>query len=409
MATSLKEIFDRQCADLVFDKRLLTKVQKFQQGFVNKNEDHIAFFGGNLMGVQAVRFRREDRNDWFDDVLVADDASLEEEIHRLPAIDPTRHVSSDVMNLSCLWVIHRFMTSAHLSQSEREAGAVYTLLILQYKFITSILAHWFPRTADPVIAQTTYTALSKKFGLKVYGSWGALLEVRAKETLMTGRIHYQTAIKFNNDEDIVYMVNDIQGRIKDILKNVRDVFTIVQNDKRGQIRTSSSTITLDGEIKVRDKKGMVSTYLRYLNTTIQDRNTFIIPELVAIVTNAMPAMSDRQLTEALQYLTSNASVKADPRVLKVCELVMVHAFDYLSSNRNVLSSTNDIPGLLSKMKALYTASRSNDPMVLEMRGLTEAMVQQAVKTKNQALVAAIRTGVLLYLLLRTFTMKHFTK
>lgn len=405
--SNVKSVFEKHLPNLVFDRQLLKKVQTYEQRFVNKNEAHISFFGGNLMGVDPVRFRDEDRNNWFNEVLDADEDAIEDDLHALPAILPHRHVSSDVMNLSCLWMAHRFLTSEKLNPAERHDGAMAVILVLQYKFITSILAEWFTWNADPVIAQATYAALNKRFGLKVAGSWGALLRARAQEVIGEGKLHYKRFLDFTDDEDVVYMANDTQGRIKDILKNIRDMFTIVSKSPELLIRNGSSTIELDGELKIRDKTRLITGYMNYLLTVIHDKNGFIVAELVDIIAKTVSTIPRRTLVDTLTYMSNNASVKADKRVARICQLTLQHAFDYLAKNPGTMASQRDIPGLLRKMKALYQASRTTNDMILELRELTEGVVKVATGSKNANLVAAVRNAVLLYLLLRAWTKDHF--
>lgn len=407
--SNVKSVFEKHLPNLIFDKKLMLKVQTYEQRFVNKNEAHIAFFGGNLMGVDPVRFRDEDRNTWFNEILDADEDAIEDDLHALPVILPHRHVSSDVMNLSCLWMAHRFLTSDKLNEADRQHAALTVILVLQYKFITSILADWFTWSADPVVAQATYTALNKRFGLKVAGSWGVLLRSRAQEVVGVGKLHYKRFLDFNNDDDIVYMANDTQGRIKDILKNIRDMFTIVSKSPELLIRNSASMIELDGELKLRDKTRLIGGYLDYILTVVSDKNGFIVGELVDVAVKTVNTIPKRTLVDTLTYMSNNASPKVDKRVTRVCELTIQHAFDYLAKNPTAMASQRDIPGLLRKMKALYQASRTNNPMIVEMRELTEGMVKVATGSKNTNLIAAVRNAVLLYILLRTWTKDHFRK
>jgi len=419
MAKNIKEVFDEGCPDLKVDREFIKKLHQYAQAFANKNDDHIAFFGGTLMGVHPVRFRTEDRNRWFDDILQADDLAIEEELHKLPAIVPSRQVSSDVMNLSCLWLTHRIYTSPHLSQKEKEDAMVDAILVLQYKFITSILAHWFRYPADEAVATATYAALSKKFGLKVHGSWRALLLARTHDILAKGTIHYRTYTNFNDDLAVVYMVNDIQGRIKDILKNIRDVFETVSKDPKGLIRSTSATVTLDGVTKVRDKQRNFIIYRRYLHEVITDKETFIRDELVDIVASAMNAMPRRHLVEALTYMAQNSGKLpsgtkvsqthrlADPRIDKLIDETLTHAFAELTTNRT--TNTSDIGGLVARMRSLYMASRGSDPTLLEMRSLAEGIAADGISSRNGSVIAAVRTGILLYIVLRTFTRNHYAK
>jgi hypothetical protein len=398
---------DRHCKHLTFDKSMLTRVQAYQMQFANKNEAHITFFGGNLMGVEAVRFKPEDRNKWFEEVLEVDETALEDDLHALPEVVTHRHVSSDVMNLSCVWVIHKFLTSDKLNDDQKYDGAMASALILQYKFITSIMTNMFHWSADPIIAQATYAALSKRFGLKVAGTWGELLRQRADDIVRKGGLHYQRLVKF--DKDIDYIVNDIQGRIKSFLNNIRDVFEIVRHSPEMQIRNFGSTIELDGEIKIRDTTRMVTQYRNYLLEILPDRNAFIINELVGVIAKTVPQMTNDLLTKVLTYFANNASVKADPRVQRICDLVLQHAFNHLATNPDTMLSKSDLPGLIRKMRNLYQASRTTNPMILEMRELTEAIAKVATGSKNKVLIPAIRNAALLYILVRAFTYNHYRK
>lgn len=408
-ANNVLEVFNEGLPDLKFDKALALKIARYAHAFVNKNPEHIAFFGGMLMGVHRVRFKPEDRNEWFDDILEADDLVLEDRLHRLPEIVSDRHVSSDVMNLSCLWVVHRFYSSPYLSASEKEEAMVNTLLVLHYKFITSILARWFIHSADPQVALATVAAMSMKYGLKTAGSWGALLRLRSKEIISTGSIHYKTYTKFTNDKAIVYMVNDIQGRVKKILKYIRDVFEIVRKDPKGLIRTSSSTVELDGVSSIKDKKRSFSAYVRYANDVVKDPATWLKPELVDVIDKAMSTMPKAKLEEALYYCSVNSGNGGDPQVAILIEETLGHAFEFLMQRGRNDVRVNDLAGIIGKLRNRYMSSRSSDPVLMKMRDLGEDIVKNATRSRVAAEISSIRTGILLYIVLRTFSMQYYTR
>ncbi|MNZ13943.1 hypothetical protein D3C78_308530 [compost metagenome] len=415
-APNVKSLIDAAGAHLSIDRNFVRRLATYRQNFANKNDDHVAFFGGHLMGVQDVRFTRADRNEWFATVLDMDDISLQEDLLTLKTLVPdplkVRYVSTDVMNLTCLWVVHAIFNSKHLNDKEKHAAMIDTLLILEYKFITSILAYWFPNRADQAVAVATYARLPKKFKLKELGSWGALLVYRAEATIDASSPHTKnrTFQKFDDDFDIIYAVNDIQGRIKGYLKNIRDVFEIVRRDPTALIRTNSNTsVNMDGEVVVKNKKNIYSTYRRYLDEVIVDRNSFIMQELVEIVAGTMPKLPLHNMTEALEYITAKSSkLKGDPNVAALADLTLEHLFDFIAANRTTIR-TNDIPALLTKLSNLYKASRSNNDLLMKMRDVGEKVVRKAVKTKNDNLVFSIRTGVILYLVARTITMDYYRK
>ena len=53
------------------------------------------------------------------------------------------------------------------------------------------------------------------------------------------------------------------------------------------------------------------------------------------------------------------------------------------------------------------ASRSSDPALLKLRNTGEKLIRKAVQSKNPSMLAAVRTGVLLYVVLRTFSKDHY--
>lgn len=409
MSKNIDQVFKEGCPDLVFDKTFLKKLSQYTQAFANKNDDHIAFFGGTLLGVQTIRFRTEDRNRWFDDILEADDLAIEDELHRLPEVVSTRHVSGDVMNMSCLWTVHAIYASPHLSMTEKEAGMTDALMVLQYKIITSIMAHFFPYPADERVAIATYAALSKKFGLKVYGSWRALLLSRVRDVLSKSSIHYKTYTEFNNDKPIVYMVNDIHNRIKDIIKNIRDVFAQVAKDPKGMINRTSSTAAIDGEMSVKTLQRNYVVYRRYIHEIITDRPSFIREELVQIIGSAMQTMPLPLFEDALAYVSLNSGVRGDKDIAVLVDDTLTHAIDYITTNSALIGNVNDLGSLLSKFRALYMASRGSDPTLLAMRDKAEEITKRAVKSKNASVIASVRTGLMLYIILRTFTRHHYSK
>lgn len=96
--------------------------------------------------------------------------------------------------------------------------------------------------------------------------------------------------------------------------------------------------------------------------------------------------------------------------LEIDEIVaklMNHLLSYLYLNRNTMKNKSDISGLLSKMKGVYTSSRTTEETLLEIRDDMEGIVRRATKVKSGSAIAATRTGVMLYIVLRAFTMKHY--
>lgn len=404
---SINSIFEQYCGNIKFDRIMLAKVADMEAGFVNKKQEHIEFFGGALTGVQVVRFLEDDREKLFSDILNVDETTLMHEIHQLKDINVNFIVSSDIFNIACTWVMHKFHVSSYLTEQQREIGKTKICLYLNYKYLTSLLYKYFKYPANPDVATAAYAQLSYKYVLKAKGSWRAALDYRVEEIISKDSIHYKTIANYNEDYSVVLMLNDTQGRINDMLKNIRNVMAKVQQEG-SSIKTSSSVVEIDGEKIVKDKTNSLSGYVRYIQTVITDTPSFIKQELLDVIEQAMPTMPPYLLLESLEWISKNYTFVRDNHIEKLVELIMEHAFVYLSDNKNILKQSKDLNLLISSMRGTYLSSRNTEPKMLQIRKEAFDLVKQTIKTKNDSVVSSVRTGVCLYIILRTFTKRFYS-
>lgn len=408
----IKEVFDRECSDIEFDARFFKKTCELEARFVSKNQESLEFFGGNLFGVHRVRFTEDDRDRLFIDVMGADDQSLKDQLYALrtsngsKVINTDWIVSSDVFNLSTVWLIHAIHHSPHLDSEHKHEAKIRVCLYMFYKFATSWIAHAVRYPADPEIAAAAYAQLSYKFILKQTGSWGACFRVFASNAVALDGLHAKTLERFDDDVAIINMLNDMQGRIRDMLKNIYGVL-VSTKDQGKRIAQSSTLVETDGEMILKDRTKSLSNYSRYIKGIVSDKNTFVRQELVEVISSTMHTMPERLLLLSLTWMSDNYARTKDGLVEDVITRTMEHAFEYLAANRAVLNASSDLPGLVSKLRGVYMSSRSTETNLLILRTLAERIVTLATKSKNESVIASTRTGVMLYLVLRAFCMKHY--
>lgn len=407
MAKTIKDVFDEHCDGLKINRRFVKEIHRLQLGFVNRSDDHVHFFGSGLLGVYPVRYRTSDKETWLNDLLEVEESDLVEDIKKLDSIDPTWVRATDPVNLSTVWLLHQIHNSTTLSPREKDTALVDLMLVLQYKFISSIMAHFFPYPADEEVAMATYAALNRKFDIKVYGSWGSLLQARAKSIVSADSIHHSTFVKMDDDAAIVYMVGDIQARLREIVKKMSKMFYLVR-DNNTRISSTSAVAEMDGAIGVKDKTRDYTSYSRYTHSIISDRNTFIRQELLKVVSEVMHTMPERYLEETLTYCSKNYGQRGDKRIGELIDETLLHAFDYISTQRGLMASPSDLGRLVANLRSLYMASRMSDPGLLKMRDLATGIVEDSVKSRNGAVIASVRTGLQIYLVLRTFTKNHYS-
>lgn len=407
MSLTIRDVFDQMCVDLEIDTFLARKVINYQLAFVAKNDEHVKFFGGHLTGVHVVRFTPSDRLVWFEDVLHVDDHTLQETLFKLPTVNRDHIVASDAMNLSCFWLVHKLL-NASIPEKLKEDAVKSVILILQYKFLTSRLTRHFPYPADEEVAEATYMSLTMKYDLKQAGSWGAYLDIRTNDILDQHNPRYRHFMKMDNDREIEKIINDIQTRLRKTLKLIAGAH--YQTNASGQrVATFSQTIEHDGKELLKDRTKGLANYTRYIQSIIPDKTSFMREELLVIIEKIVTTMPPHMFRRTLEWMSDNFQGPIGKGLQDHVREVMVHCFDYLAHNSAAVQNTHDLVGLLSRLRGVYTSARSTDPVLLEIRAEMEKIVKQATGTRNVSLLPPIRTGVLLYIVLRALSKRHYTE
>jgi hypothetical protein len=404
---SVKGVFDEVCADLVIGPKLIKDITLFEQQFVNKNDEHIAFFGGNLFGVNVVRWTDNERDRWFNEIIDNDEVYLTERLLALPTVNKDWVVSSDTFNLSCVWLVNKIFTSKDLHPQQKEAGMIAVMQILQYKFFTSRYYRYFKYPGQRSIAEAMNSTLSGKFLIKKTGNWHALFLYRAREIISSQSIHWKVVQTGGDDRKIVEMLNDVQGRIRAMLRLMYSEYLRVR-DSGNRIIATSLIVEHDGEQILKDKKKSAGEYYRYISGVISDRNSFIRVELVKIITNISNTMPQHGFEETLEWMSNNYRQRGAEIIDRVLLETIVHSIEYLSKHREAIHSKTDYTSMLTTLKGGYMSSRSTDVGLSKLREDTELLVRKATNIKNSSVIAAIRTGVLLYIVLRSYTMRYYS-
>lgn len=404
MHKTLDEIFDTLLSDVKYNQQLATDLYRFQVKFVNKNEEHMAFFGGKLLGVHVVRFTEQDFSNFFDIVDVDPNQISRAIVDHVPEIKGTWKVTNDILSMTTMYLIHKFLTTNLIDDIKRERAALDVALIFHYRWIAALIRDYFRFPADPKLAEATYANLSNRFLIKRLKNWQDVLSYRASEMLGVTSIHRNTLLKFNNNSDIIYCVNDTQGRIRDMVKNIYSEMVHTHNSGDRIHTTTGNTIDTDGVDVIKDRIHGLEIYTNYLLSVVSDKNSFIKQELIQVIVKVMYTMQERGFKLVLEWMSDNIGTK--PQIEKFIRLVLIHSFNYLAEHGSVLKNTKDLAGMLAKLKGIYNSSRSSDPELLQLRDLGTQLIADSIGKTNEQTVAAIRTGIMLYVCLRAYT-KHY--
>ena len=403
---SIKAVFDSLCADLTVDNYLVDRIAKYKSGFINKNEDHIAFFGGNLLGVEIVRHTKTDRDVFFQDVLGMDEHEARMAIIKTPLIESDFARLSDPYNTAALYLIYRIHNSGKLTGKAKEQAKIDVFYMLQVKLFTSLLSHWYDKPASVEEAKATYASLDLKWGIKQAGSWDVWFTTRAENFLLPDAIHSRCVQNFAPDSKVTYAVTEPQDRLREVVKKIFQVHMDVRRNG-GRIRTTTSTLTIDGELMVKSNTDQNKRYVTYIQTVMNDPNTFIRDEVVTIVREMVGTVSENLFWELLKWTSEAHKGRAKVPTNELCEELVLHAVEYIATNRVALKSVDQLAGLIAKLKDLYMASRMKDHGLIKAKDYANKIVEKSRLSKSSAQISSLRTALELYITVRALTMNYY--
>lgn len=410
MNPTIKSVFDEHCSKLRYDQSLATHIYRFQVAFVHKNEDHMDFFGGNLLGCHHVTFMTREFN-LFWDAIGIDPENIRKDIGEIyyennkPLTD--FEIASDVFNLTIHYLAHKFVNSKVLAKDKIERVLIDLGLIFNYRTIANFITKWFTYPVDEKTAQAVHANLSARYLIKRFNTWQEVFAYRASEMFGPKGLYRDYIKTFDDDVKTVKMVNDNFNRIKDLVKNIYSVLEST-NANNERIQTSSKMITdVEGEVVIKDQINHMAIYLGYMQHIVPEKNSFIKNELISIICKVMFTMQINGFMKTLEWISEHYTRKDHPEGEAVIRLSLLESFKFLSELGDVSRATRDLSIMLKDLKGCYTSSRSTDKELMELRDITTNVITKATGKSNEQTIAAIRTGVFLYVCLRAYTKNHY--
>lgn len=401
---NLKEVFRSNAKGLKFDSKLVKRIESYVKSFMVKTEDHVKFFGDNVLGVHTVKFENNvDGAKWFYEVLDVNDSQLKQDIDSLPDINPSFNISSDPFNLSCLWVIHELHNSKSLSSKEKENGMVATMKMLNFKFLTSIINHMFPYKADERIARAAHSALTLKSDIKRVDSWNVLFEERSEFLVSRKCPHWKVVDRFDKDYETVKFVNDVQTRVKSVVKNINQVFYKVHNDDAGINVTRIMAADEEGELRVRDVSNDFTKYLRYAESIIEEPHAYYKDELCDVVCSMVSLVNKDMVKDSILYMSNNHKYRR-AKTAELNEDIAKFTLEFIIENKIRLKSLNE---LLPRLNGVFKSSRVVNRSVLGIKDDALKVVKNAVPGRGESAYLTARNALILYVALRVMSMHHY--
>lgn len=400
---SIVNVFDHYCK-LTVDRRWLKQLLDMQHAFETRSEEHINFLGSNLIGVYIPTWLESDTEEWIDSILrVLDWEGVTEAYHDLPDVNPTFEVTGRPINASFTYAMYRIHTSS-LSERDKTVGLMAVAKLLYYCHLGSVLHNWFRYRAQESIALSVYESLSRKSGLKKYGSWGALIENMAKNLTSSEGIHYRTFQTCRPDERVLYSVSSVKTQVNQLVKELGLTYHDMRERDKKILQDTRFITNAEGEMEIRDSisdlKAMESAVLRAL----ADPMDFIRDELVDYTLKAVTTADERHLVECLEHMVSHRNDKRGGDIQSAIEHMVRFIFQV---RRTEGAEAAGVVSLTVRVRNLFRSSQLSNPDMLAIREELTALVEEVLARRPDNIKASTRIACAVYILLRALAYQRY--
>jgi hypothetical protein len=401
MAT-LKSVFDKHFGHLEFDAKLAKKIYNYQIEYLNSNREYLDFYSTNLLGVHRLRFKASDFDKFMYEVLEVDAEELDRDLDDVPVVMKINSVTSDVLNISCVYLIHMFMHSNSLNEKERYRACYDVSSIFFMRSFAALISDYFRYPAEERIVKIAYSNLSGNNLIKKLGNWLKVVDYRVHALLEKNGIHYKTLKGFLEDK-VAYVISDSKDRIKDIIKNYyREIVKVRDSgDILGTI--GSLAENMEGEIGLVDRIDAVANDTMKIKTLITNNN-FINEDIVYLIWTMNRNTTPKSIKDVLKWVCDNYISDTNNELVNNFIEECVKYTYFLLRNKIHNAKNKDISAIINELKNLYLSTRNEDSDLLLLRDLGGKIINKA-KGKNisKSLYLSSRTALILYISLMTLT------
>ena len=294
-----------------------------------------------------------------------------------------------------------------------------SLMLLQYKFFTSMVNHRFKYTADEGMMSAYFENLSFKNAIKRYGTWRNLLSARADELLSDKSIHLDTIKNYTPDSSVLYLITDVQSRLRQQLNIFTEGYFNFKKTEDAYGNYSNIGSDVDGEKIIQGNTECLDTVISAVYNDVQSVTRFLDDKNIKICTGLFSTISAMQFRSLLIKFSDYISTKTRHNELDdikkyqgnevyvgsriLIEKVIENTIRYCKLNNVNMSRPTDI---LKATKDVFSASRVSDEGICKVRNSVDKFVLESKISSRTSTNASLRIALIIYLIIDAFKYMH---
>lgn len=332
-------------------------------------------------------------------------------INDIPSINNNFKVASEPFNILCIWVTHLLLASDLDAKLKYDAASA-TLRILQYRFFTSIVNHRFKYKPNEAAMQATYESLSEKFDIKRCGTWKAVIDERVTDFLDDKSVHYNTLMTAGDDKAFLYIITDIQSRMRQQINLYYEEFMRVKESGDAIGNYGSVTTDSEGEkVLLANESGLdIAIATVYQDTMSVSR--LLDDKAIRLIAGLFTALRPDNVRQVMlafsEYCVKKAKAKEDDKIITIgdeelyvgghiiVQQIIQQTYRYC---RNTGTDLHNAIAILKTTKDVYSSSRVNDVGIITVRSSVAELILQLQASRRDTTLSALRVAFVMYIML----------
>lgn len=377
-------------------------------------KEHPLVLNNSEIGVHKIAFTTNDRAMLFD-ICDIYETEVSHIIKDIKAIDNSFRVISDPFNILCIYLSH-LISKSKLKSKDKEKAQIQILTYWQYKMFTSIINHYFPYGANDDIMKQVIENLSRKYEIKLQGSWKKLMLAKSAVLIEKGSLHHKAINTLHDDRKVLYIITDVQTRLRSQLKNITALYYELK-ETNNYMRSTSATVEVDGKRILRESSAGFESISHRIYMKMGNKSSFVNDKYISMLVAVQKTVSKGLLTRTINQLVDTASVQAndgsDDKLINrkdgsktfvglslLTKIIVQCIYDNAIKNDKV--NLNNKLDIFEATKSLFSAHQPNNELLLNTKGSIAHFIKENRLSSRDSTVSTLSISISLYICLMSF-------